>query len=192
MVLNNCPHCSAKNTRNEILCSNCGTQLDVIPCENLENGIQITKRNVKSLIETATLLNCNKKYLHSAIFSIFAIEEMAKPHLLSANYSQKKDIPYAEWDRIARGRNRKSPHFEKWKTYMDSLNLNIHPDLTKDETIEMIAEYYVRLKNNVLYVNWEKRLNKWYWLPEDHSETEQEKISRDLLYSARKGYERLT
>ena len=75
---------------------------------------------------------------------------------------------------------------------MESLKLNIHPDLTKDEIIEMIAEYYVRLKNNVLYVNWEKRLNKWYWLPEDYSETEQEKISRDLLYSARKGYERLT
>jgi AbiV family abortive infection protein len=163
---------------------------NVIPCESLEKGLQIINRNIKSLIETATLLNQNKKFVHSATFSIFAIEEMAKANLLSANHSQKKDIPYAEWDRIVKGRNRKSAHFEKWKTYLESLALKIHPELTKDETVELLAEYYVRLKNNVLYVFWDKRLNQWYWLPDDYSEAEQEKISAELLNAARKGYEK--
>jgi AbiV family abortive infection protein len=48
---------------------------EIIPYESLEKGLQIIMKNVKSLIDTASLLNTNKKFLHSAIFSIFAIEE---------------------------------------------------------------------------------------------------------------------
>lgn len=62
--------------------------------------------------------------------------------------------------------------------------------MTLDEIIELIADYHVRLKLNVLYVNWDKRLSKWYWLPDDYSEDEQEKISARLLVAARKGYEK--
>jgi AbiV family abortive infection protein len=172
---------------------------NVIPCEGLEKGLRIIKRNVKSLIETATLLNSNKKFLHSAIFSIFAIEEMAKAHLLSANHSQKKDVPFVEWDRIVKGKHRKSAHFEKMKDYLSKQPVNIevekkhkalYPSVTIDDIIELIADYHVRLKLNVLYVNWDRRLSQWYWLPDDYSDAEQEKISARLLDAARDGYEK--
>jgi AbiV family abortive infection protein len=93
---------------------------DFIPCESLEMGLQIIKKNVKSLIETATLLNSNKKFLHSAMFSIFAIEEIAKAHFLRTNYTQNNNVAYSEWDKIVRG----NAHYKKWKIYLEALSAN--------------------------------------------------------------------
>ena len=166
---------------------------DIIPFESLEKGLQIIKKNVKSLIETAILLNSNRKFLHSAIFSIFAIEEMAKAHLLSANHSQNKDVSIAEWGRIVKGKGRKSGHFEKMKDYLEKLSFSINAEkntnVKMDVIIEMIADYHVRLKLNTFYVNWDKKLSQWYWLPDDYKESEQERISTNLIDAARKVYE---
>lgn len=165
---------------------------DGIPYESLEKGLQIIKINVKSLIETATLLNSNKKFLHSALFSVFALEELAKAHVLKTYYSQKKDVPLAEWDRIVKKGN---AHFEKMKIYLRTLPVNIdavkkYPEISTDDVIELTANYHVRLKLNVLYVNWDRRLSQWYWLPDDYCEAEQEKRSVNLLNAAIKGYEK--
>jgi AbiV family abortive infection protein len=161
---------------------------DFIPCEKIEKGLQIIKKNVKSLIETATLLNNNKKFLHSAMFSIFAIEEIAKALVLKANSNQNSNITYAEWNKIVMGK----AHYEKWKIYLEALSSNTddakkHP--LQDVINELIVNYHQRLKKNVLYVNWDRRLNQWDWIPDYYSEAEQERKSAELLNAASKGYE---
>lgn len=95
-----------------------------ISYEDLEKGLRIIQRNVESLIDTASLLNSNKKFLHSAIFSTLAIEEMAKAQILYANHSHKKDVSIAEWNRITKGKHGKSAHFEKMTAYLKALPVN--------------------------------------------------------------------
>jgi AbiV family abortive infection protein len=162
-----------------------------IPQKDLEEGLRIIQRNVASLIDTATLLNNNRKFLHSAIFSILALEEMAKGQLLFEHHRKKIDIPMTEWNRIT---GRKG-HYEKMIGYLRTLPVNPeavreHPEITTQEIIELTAEYHVRLKLNVLYVNWDKRLIKWHWVPGEYSEDEQKERSDQLLLVARNGYEK--
>jgi len=166
-----------------------------IPQKDLEEGLRIIQKNVESLIDTATLLNSNKKFLHSAIFSILAIEEIAKAQILFAYHRQKNDILLTEWNRITRGKPGRSGHLEKMTSYLRTLPINLeefkeYPEITAEKMVGLFARYYVRLKVNVLYVNWDKRLNKWYWLPDHYSEDEQKIRSDGLLLAARKGYEK--
>jgi AbiV family abortive infection protein len=166
-----------------------------IPYNELEEGLRIILRNVNSLIDTASLLYNNKEFLHSAIFSITAIEEMAKAHLLKANCNDRKDVPITQWDRITRGTRGRSAHLAKITDFVKALPLGVddirkHPGVLADTIIELIARYHVRLKLHVLYVDWDKRLGKWQWFPEQYSEKEQEEVSARLLNAARKGYEK--
>jgi AbiV family abortive infection protein len=170
-------------------------QVDFIPNEKFEEGIAIMRKNAKSLIETASYLYDTKLYLHSAIFSIFAIEEMAKSLVLKEKLTMKRNLTYNEWDKIVKGK----AHLSKLRIYFEKLSSN--EELKKEypnsntapanEIMELILNYYLRLKNNVLYVNWDKRLNKWAWFPNYYKETDSEIRSRALLNFARMGFDKL-
>jgi AbiV family abortive infection protein len=139
-------------------------QVDFIPNEKFEEGMAIMRRNSKSLIETASSLYESRLYFHSAIFSIFAIEEMAKSLVLKENLIKKKNLTYDEWNKVVKGK----AHLSKLRIYFDKLFSN--EELKKEyqnsntdlpiELMELFLGHYLRLKNNVLYVNWDKRLNK--------------------------------
>jgi AbiV family abortive infection protein len=164
---------------------------DHIPQKDLEEGLRIIRRNIESLIDTSTLLNNNRKFLHSTIFSLLALEEMSKGQLLFEHYRKKTDIPMTEWKRIT---GRKG-HYEKMIRYLETLQVNPeavreHPEITTREIIELTTEYYVRLKLNVLYVNWDKRLCKWHWIPDNYGEDVQKERSDQLLVVAKNGYEK--
>ena len=169
--------------------------VDFIPNEKFEEGIAIMRRNSKSLIETASYLYDTKLYLHSAIFSIFAIEEMAKVLVLKENLIKKKNLTYNEWDKVVKGK----AHLSKLRIYFDKLSSNEeikkeHPNSNiapATELMELILDYYLRLKNNVLYVNWDKRLNKWEWFPNHYKEIDSEMRSKALLNFARMGFDKL-
>jgi len=140
---------------------------DAIPFKKLEEGLQKIQRNVKSLIESAKLLLDNGKVYHSSVFSILAIEELAKAHVLKVAKSEKKDLPFEEWNTITK---KPRMHFKKWKVYLGKQNLDPefskrHPEVTKDIIDNLMAEFHTNFKNKVLYVDWDKRLNNWYWLP---------------------------
>ena len=170
-------------------------QVDLIPNEKFEEGIVIMRRNAKSLIETASYLYNTKLYLHSAIFSIFAIEEMAKSLVLKEKLVMKNDLTYGEWDKVIKGK----AHLSKLRIYFDKSASNEeikkeHPNSSlapSNELTELILDYYLRLKNNVLCVNWDKRLNKWEWFPNYYKETDSEIRSRALLNFARMGFDKL-
>lgn len=75
-----------------------------IPVRDLEEGLRIILENVNLLIETATFLHSEKRFLHSAVFSVFAIEELSKAKLVKAHWQDEKDLPRAEWKKITKGR----------------------------------------------------------------------------------------
>ena len=56
--------------------------------------------------------------------------------------------------------------------------------------IELYVNYQVRFKLNVLYVDWSKKLRKWYWLPDHYKIIDQERVSSDLLKLATDGYKK--
>ena len=125
---------------------------DAIPFKKLDEGLQKIQRNVKSLIESAKLLLDNEKVYHSSVFSILAIEELAKAHVLKVAKSEKRDLPFKEWNTITKKRGM---HFKKWKVYLGKTkNLDPefskkHPEVTKDVIDYLIAEFHTSFKNRV-------------------------------------------
>ena len=154
---------------------------DAIPFKKLEEGLQKIQRNVKSLLESAKLLLDNGKFYHSAVFSIFAIEELAKAHILEVAKSEKRDLTFKEWDEIIF----RKAHRKKWKVFVAKQGIdpkfleahkpvkdNVHSKNSinfEDVIGHLIGSYYLDLKNHVLYVDWEKRLHRWFWLPESYA-----------------------
>ena len=156
---------------------------DTIPFEKLDEGLQKIQRNAKSLIDSAKVLIDNEKFYHSAVFSIFAIEELAKAHVLKVAKTEKRDLTFKEWNEITLVK----AHLKKWKVFVAKQGIDIDPKFLeahkpaednvhskdsinfKDAIGYLIGSYYLDLKNHVLYVDWEKRLHKWYWLPGSYS-----------------------
>jgi AbiV family abortive infection protein len=170
------------------------SKTDFIPKERLNEGIGIMRRNAESLIGTASYLYDKKVYLHSAVFSIFAIEEIAKTLVLRENLMAKRNLTYGEWDKIAKGK----AHVKKLRIYFNKLFSNEelkneYPknDPLPNEILELLLDYYLRLKNNVLYVNWDRRLNKWEWFPQYYEENDGELRSKSLLNFAKMGFNKL-
>jgi AbiV family abortive infection protein len=164
----------------------------VIPHKDLEKGIEIILRNVGALLDSADLLHSRKRYLHSAIFSNLAVEEMAKVQLLMGYHEKGNDLPIMEWNRLSRGA---PAHRKKIREYLLRVltenpgeRVKIPSTISSDQIIDLIADYHVRLKQRVLYVNWIENSNTWQWLPEIYSETEQMEISARLL-NVRKRYQ---
>ena len=91
------------------------------------------------------------------------------------------------------------PIIKKFKNYLQTVPVNpefekrhkaLYPGFPLSEITELIAKYHTRFKLNVLYVNWDKRLGKWYWLPDDYREKDKEERAPNLLKAAKNGYER--
>jgi len=164
-----------------------------IPHKDLLKGIEITLRNVGTLIDSADLLHGHQRYLHSAIFSNLACEEMAKAQLLIDYHEKGKDLPIAEWKKLSRG----GSHKKKIREYLSRILLEdpderakIPATISPDVILDLLADYYgVSLKGRVFYVNWIENSHTWQWLPAIYSETEQAKISASLL-NVRKKYEK--
>ena len=176
---------------------------DSIPFERLEEGLELIQRNVKSLIDSAQVLIDNRKFYHSAVFSIFAIEELAKAHVLEHAKTEKRDLAFKEWNEITLSK----AHRKKWKVFVAKQpidpkfleahapakdNVNFKNSINfKDVVGDLIGSYFLDLKNHVLYVDWEKRLHKWFWLPGSyapHFRNIQEE-SANLLRTATKEFE---
>lgn len=169
-----------------------------IPVRDLEEGLRIILENVNLLIETATFLHSEKRFLHSAVFSVFAIEELSKAKLVKAHWQDEKDLPRAEWKKITKGRG---AHMKKWKDYLKSMKktpsdvdfFRKHPEITEDVLSFLIADSNQRLKMGTLYVDWEPGLNPpWQWLPKLWSQNNQEEKCVELLNAAKKGYEEIS
>lgn len=161
-----------------------------IPHKDLEKGIQTILRNVNALLDSAESLHSEKRYLHSAVFSDLAVEEMAKAQLLMDYHRDRKDLPIAEWRKLSHGR---SAHMEKVRKYLSQViaedsttRAKMPPMISSNQVIDLIAGYHVRLNQRVLYVDWIEKSNTWQWLPEIYSEKEQMEISARLLNVRRK------
>jgi len=162
-----------------------------IPLKDLKKGSEIIVNNINSLVETATLLHRQGRYLHSATFSVLAMEEMAKLELVSKHCIAGKDLPLVEWNQLT---GRGSAHKRKLvKHIMNGIKSTnkAPPGITMDQIVELIADYYQRVKLRVFYVNWERGSGTWQWLAQIYSEKEQEEVSERFLRSARAGQERL-
>jgi AbiV family abortive infection protein len=158
---------------------------DFIPEKELEKGIELILQNVKSLLDSASSLHENNRFLHSTVFSIFAMEELGKLELLKDYRNKRQNLPIQEWDRLATWR---AAHKQKLRKYVMTERVESVSKLP-DEIVDLLARYHASFKNRVLYVNWNKRSKKWAWYPEEYSGQTQEEMSTRLLKGVRKRYE---
>jgi hypothetical protein len=118
---------------------------------------------------------------------------MAKVQLLIDYKEKGEDLPITGWNRLSRGGG---AHKKKTREYISQIlveypseRAKIPDGISQDQIIDLIASFHVRLKQRVLYVNWNERSNTWQWFPEIYSEKEQMEISTPLR-NVRKRYEK--
>lgn len=129
----------------------------MIPVENLQDGVQLCRRNVVQLLEDANILYQNGSYGHAQALTILAMEEYAKKIVLIAQkaYPGKFDdqIRRSFWD-----------HDFKLQLALDML-IREFPDAPSGEEaaskVMDMARRLSSLKQASLYVDYDDKLG-WF------------------------------
>ncbi len=130
---------------------------DVIPVEDLQDGIQLCKRNVDRLLEDASILYESGSYGHAQALAILAMEEYAKKIVLIAEkmypWRFNEEIRRSFWD-----------HDFKLQLALDML-MKEFPDAPSGEEaanrVMDTARKLSSLKQVSLYVDYDNNLG-WF------------------------------
>jgi len=155
---------------------------DNIPWDKLQEGIQLIFENVSSLIDTATLLYKNEKYLVSASLAVYAFEEMTKAELLLDHYKNKKDLSINQWKKYTRNKTAHTKKLDEFLSQEKIFHVNLSGKVVtiSEEIRSLMANFYHALKTHVFYVNWWGTTG-WRWFPKEYPKSLQEAISTSLL-----------
>ena len=154
----------------------------------LQKGIGLIFKNIRALLDSASILYENEKYLISASLSILAFEEMTKAELLISHYKNKQAVSENEWKRLTKRRahmNKLIQFVSQQEIYISAAN-EVGEGVRKEDLIRMTASFYQMLKEHVFYVNWiiDK---KWRWLTEEYPAYVKKLIaSRSLIVANRR------
>lgn len=174
-----------------------------IPHRELEKGIKLSIENAERLIKDAEILYDNNRYPSASYLSIVALEEEGKASRLFSRLLDHKDISRKNWEEKIMDHRKKMIAIQETISKYRKLRIKVGEERWKQVHLTDLAEYFLKYKDDCLYVDWDFETRKTQitgkWkspskdiLIEDFplvDENERRKTAESLIYEAKLGLE---